>query len=60
MKWFVIGQEKLESEFDVIKILNTLRKVRIISRQQSHNKSDVLLDKKNLIDLDSDSDQAPE
>ena len=53
-RWFILGQEKLETEFDVVKILNTLRKVRLISRSVTHSKADVLLDKKALIDLDSD------
>ena len=49
---------------NVVKILNTLRKVRIISYYTEHEKSDVILDKKNLIELDSDaqlsSDEIPE
>ena len=54
IRWFAIGQEKLETEFDVLKILNTLRKVKLISKQTDHSKREVLTDKRNLIDLDSE------
>ena len=38
-------------------MLNTLRKVKLISKQTDYSKREVLTDKRNLIDLDSEEDQ---
>ena len=56
VKWFEIGQEMLESELNIVRILRQLRAVAAISKNKWKQKIAVQFDRKNVIYLDSEDD----
>lgn len=56
-RWYTIGQERLEKELDVIKLVKHLRELRLMTKSQRLEddlKSALATTGRNVIDLDSE------
>ena len=53
-RWLIIGQDRLDREFDVVQILKRLRTVKLISKRVGHDEIQRKLDKENFIAIDSE------
>lgn len=56
-RWYTIGSERLDKEFDVVKIVKRLRELRLLTREQRRAqdlKSELAISGKNIIEIDSD------
>ena len=53
-RWYVLGKQRLETEFNIIKVIKSLRTLNMLGKPSRDTKAHMILDKKNLIEVDTD------